>query len=602
MDKALGERSAALLLTSLIEDATNYGLRLTPLTHRYCRAASDLTDLVQCSCEHVSREDVETRIALRDQVFGQLLPVLVHVLNKQHCLEMSEKEGLLLVGHWLKRLVTAFVQRYCEVERHLSRSKFNYLVTSDDGHHLPVAKSTADATKVFNSESWEQYAYETILESFPAAPQEKIRIKSRGDKSPTTPKQPELDDKIRQRLLNGAQFYTQVISKRAKTLIFVSYLPRIFEVKLHILLHQPPQFWKTDFEPTPCKPDRSLRLELSELAKSILSPDASNLTELIGREMFANLPISFLEGFDDLTKQAFSRGFPRMPEVIFTSNAFDGDDAFKLYVVKQKSLGATYVVGQHGNNYGTLKSMSPSIEELTSSRFITWGWRGALQTYEKGFVLKLANKKIRRRPSSRYLLLQLHRDNCFALTDSFFDHENYFSRQLLFANSLEDQILENLEIRLHPTTSSYGWGEEAEWRRRLRTPPVFSKSKANIYREFSKSRIVIHSYDSTGLLECLSQNIPTVAFWGGGLDHLTDDVKPMYNLLVDAGIIHFSPEALAAHLNEVGDGVEEWWKSKEVQNARARFCTNFAQSSKEPLRELRRLLQPGPLQADIPLS
>ena len=50
----------------------------------------------------------------------------------------------------------------------------------------------------------------------------------------------------------------------------------------------------------------------------------------------------------------------------------------------------------------------------------------------------------------------------------------------------------------------------------------------------SRSRLVVPSYDSTGMLETLNLNIPTLAFWQNGLDHLENSVKPLYQKLVDS--------------------------------------------------------------------
>ena len=41
------------------------------------------------------------------------------------------------------------------------------------------------------------------------------------------------------------------------------------------------------------------------------------------------------------------------------------------------------------------------------------------------------------------------------------------------------------------------------------------------------------------MLETLSDNIPTIAFWGKEVA-LLDSAKPYYQMLADVGIIHFS--------------------------------------------------------------
>lgn len=100
----------------------------------------------------------------------------------------------------------------------------------------------------------------------------------------------------------------------------------------------------------------------------------------------------------------------------------------------------------------------------------------------------------------------------------------------------------------------------------------------------------MHSYDSTGILETLSQNIPTLAFWQNDFDHLRESAKPYYQLLVDASIVHLTPESVAQKVNEVWDDVDGWWAQNNVQYARKEFCDRYARGSQNPVSELKKIL------------
>jgi putative transferase (TIGR04331 family) len=107
----------------------------------------------------------------------------------------------------------------------------------------------------------------------------------------------------------------------------------------------------------------------------------------------------------------------------------------------------------------------------------------------------------------------------------------------------------------------------------------------------AKSRIVVHSYDSTGMLETLFMNIPTVAFWQNNLEHVRDSARPWYQLLIEVGIVHLSVSSAAAHVNNVWPDVADWWMKEDVQRARAEFCGQFARDIQEPLQTLKKILQ-----------
>jgi putative transferase (TIGR04331 family) len=102
--------------------------------------------------------------------------------------------------------------------------------------------------------------------------------------------------------------------------------------------------------------------------------------------------------------------------------------------------------------------------------------------------------------------------------------------------------------------------------------------------------LVVHSYDSTGILETLALNIPTICFWQGGLDHLLDEAKPYYELLRGANILADTPEQAAGVVSLHWGDIRGWWDSQKVQDARKAFCMQYARTENYPIRTLKRLL------------
>lgn len=580
-------RALLLLSTSPPDDASSQNL--VSLGHRYCSAGRVTNANVKCLCALPDSLEIDNLIHFRNQLVNLVLPHLAKVLNKQHDIELSESEWKLLVGHWLTRYVTALVQRHRDLEHILKNLSWSGVLIGNGGEPPMVAQNTADATGIFNSEEWDVYAKLRLLTLFGRGTVHSLPAQVPVPKL-DMPTKPNFAELAKRAAVAYANAMTKLSSRNAKLFSIATYLPFKADARLHLNFRQVPQQWCTNYVGKSVKVDHELRVSISQKLAGYLDNLPSPLAKLVFEELFTNLPVSFLEGFDGLKAIATARGWPREPKVIFTSNSFDGDDSFKRYVIDQKRKGAVYVVGQHGNNYGTLKAMTPSIEEETSNIFVTWGWIGKLASQTRGFVLKLAGVELQRKQSDRYLLLQLHLDNSFNFFDSFLSHETYFLSQVKFANLLDDSVLEALSIRLHPSTDAFGWGENTKWAHGLRMAPKFSLLSDKIYDEFERAQLVIHSYDSTGLLECLAQNIPTVAFWAEGLSHLNDSAKPFYEILVRANIVHFSPESLAKHINAIHSDVDVWWYSKEVQDARLRFSREFARTSKAPIRDLVQLI------------
>jgi putative transferase (TIGR04331 family) len=104
------------------------------------------------------------------------------------------------------------------------------------------------------------------------------------------------------------------------------------------------------------------------------------------------------------------------------------------------------------------------------------------------------------------------------------------------------------------------------------------------------SRLVVHSYDSTGVLEMLAANQPFICFWPNGWRHLVDSAIPHYELLREVEIFQDSPEHAAAKIMAVWDDIPSWWLSAKVQQAREAFCDQYSRQTLSPAADLAGLL------------
>ena len=175
------------------------------------------------------------------------------------------------------------------------------------------------------------------------------------------------------------------------------------------------------------------------------------------------------------------------------------------------------------------------------------------------------------------------------LGDAYYEFGIYQEQQFRFVEALPEKIQNELTVRLHGAWRNFRWSEDRRWSDRM--PSVHLETgKANIQTLIAKSRLVVHSYDSTGILEGLASNVPTLGFWDGGLDHLLPRDKPYYELLRGAGILADSPEQAALFVTQYWDDIDGWWKSEQVQSARRVFCEQYARNEKNPIRTMKQLL------------
>jgi putative transferase (TIGR04331 family) len=234
--------------------------------------------------------------------------------------------------------------------------------------------------------------------------------------------------------------------------------------------------------------------------------------------------------------------------------------------------------------------MYPSIEEITSDKFLTWGWTDNLPQHTPAYVLKTAGRKAKEyNPNGSLLLIEDLMYQRLDIWDRTQEFVAYFSYQAEFIEKLQYSPRQDLTVRLHPYYVYLSPFEVVKWYE-FDPDLKIDAGRTEINKLISESRLVVHGYDSTGILETLSQNVPTLAFWQNDLHHLRDGAKPYYQILLNAGIIHLTAESAAAKVNEIWDDVEGWWAQGSVQKARILFCDRYARVSRNPVRDLKALL------------
>ena len=173
--------------------------------------------------------------------------------------------------------------------------------------------------------------------------------------------------------------------------------------------------------------------------------------------------------------------------------------------------------------------------------------------------------------------------------DTTYEYNCYQLEQFKLVKSLECDIRDHVLVRLFAHHIFQSWYEELRWNDEL--PDIRLDNGCSPFMSLVKrSRLVIFSFDTTGLLELMALNFPLICFWRGGSSHVHDTEKYYYEILREAGIYHDNPESAAQKVNEVWDDVDGWWGQSAVQEARKQFCDRYARVSQNPVRELKQIL------------
>jgi len=514
---------------------------------------------------------------------SQLLCEMVDALNAFHNTHHGLRYWHIVIGPWLQRYVAATFNRYFTLEQALKAHELLGTTVFDFTDYSLATTDYLAFSWACNDDVWNHVLYAKILSfwGYKKIELDFMPLRSiRGFAQEGNHKFTWRRRAVRFVLNNILPKF----SRNRDAFISNSYLPLIEEVKLQISLGQCPQLWQSP--------------ELGKMALDLekrqrFSIDAENYTgfdRFVRIQLNEIIPICYLEGYNQLVKQVKSLPWPTEPMFIFTSVNFSADEIFKVWTGGKVEEGSPYFIGQHGNNYGTLIGNPNWPELVTCDKFLTWGWTNGNSKNLPAFVFKTAGLKPLCRVSDGGLLLV---ETFIPIRtfhyDVYVEHEIYQNEQFRFVTALPEAIQQQLTVRLRHHKDSSCWSDEQRWK--ARSPQTrIENDLANIWEMIAQSRLVVFSFDSSGILENLALNIPTMCFWHGGFHHLLPGAKAYYELLRGAGIIADSPEQAAENIAFRWDNISEWWGSKEVQNARKAFCGQYARTEKHPVRVLKKLL------------
>ncbi len=520
----------------------------------------------------------------------KLFPKLCSLLNNYNRVNHDERFWKIIVGHWFRATINMLINRINTLKQCFQTEEISETILYESDYCALTSPDISTALIYYNNDQWNNILYGRIMHllndtgiSINYCTHKNRVFTYKGFKILNLNN----NRSFKKIFIKWAQkVYSKFASKFVKdsdALIINTYLPKKEEIKLELKLKQWPQIWNTLNPKIYLEPDKNAR---KDLTKNFLHNATNDLEYIICDLLIELLPVYYLEGYKVFKKIVEKQPWPKSPKFIFTSNNFYKDEIFKFWTAFKIEKGTKYIVGQHGNNYYSKKNLFPRIEEITSDKFITWGWSNGLSKYVPAFIFKTAGKNIDfSNPKGGILLIETTQSIRLTTWDSTAEHNHYFDDQKIFINKLNLNPRNKLKIRLSALTNDRKYNEFSRWYDFDKNLKI-NDGSTPLRHLIAESRLIVHSYDSTGILETLSQNIPTLAFWQNNFDHLRDEVKSDYKILVDAGIIHLSARSAAEKVNEIWDNVEKWWSHRDVQNAKDLFCKIFAKKSKNPSKTL----------------
>jgi putative transferase (TIGR04331 family) len=514
-------------------------------------------------------------------IYEKILLELSNKLNKIHQVNYSLRYWRILIGPWLGYFIQTLFDRWFMLKVAFDNDRKYHCYIVKRASLSTVPNNMDHFTKQLATDDWNEAIYGQLIERCWAKKVKITWVNKVNQTVQTFIKKKSIKEYIREKVF---PFLSKIFLKHNNYFFISTYLPLKTELKLQIRLGQVPNLWMTQPSPAerPCAKQRKWKLNIEGGGDFIKA-----LQEMIPM----HIPTSYLEGYSALNLAARNLPWPKKPKSIFTSNAFSGDDLFKVWAAKNTENGIPLIIGQHGGNYGMNKFLFSEEHQLKiSDKWLSWGWysKNKKNIIPIG-ILKSFGNEVSYNPKGYALMVEMIRPRYsytidpFPVAGQFLD---YFKDQETFLSSLPIELRQQVLLRLN--RNDLDWNQVDRWQDSM--PEVNIDLGLNdIRQKIKKCRLYIATYNATTHLETLSWNVPTIMFWNPKHWELNEQAKPYFEMLVKEGIFHTTPKSAANKMIEIWDDVDGWWYSDNIQKARKVFIKQYAYLPEDPLSSLQNL-------------
>ena len=495
----------------------------------------------------------------------EILKDLSYKLNEYHGLNLSARCWKIILGNCVRRIINIIFYRYKCLEN-VTKLKKNLVTTASNPEDYKL--NTADSLNIDMCTQDDEWNYNLISNILRISFQNKIKLVHHKTKNNFYKNQ---FFKIEYSWFKKKIFYfinnlAKIFNKKKSYFIYRSYLDKFSETRLNFFLGQIPTFETLD-------KNQEMIPRYNKKKREILNLDKKKVTEIerVIRKLIPKIiPSCFLENFEILKKEAFQLPWPSNPRAIITANSYEFNELFKIWAAFKISEGSKYFIFQHGslNSNSTLKEMTN--EYVVCDKFFYWGKKFNNKKGIEAFNFKLFNKKTNFRKKNILVICKGKGHNNFSY-DRIYEHKIIYENLIKFTKLLPKRILDNVYFRVR-----------RDLKKNIEADYLISKklnivsNKENIFDLTRRKSLVIYFYNSTGVYENLTLNIPTMFLWSDSKNHLNSQNLDFINYCKKNKIFHNSAESLVNELILRYNNIDEWWKNDALQKSRKLMCEKYS--------------------------
>ena len=522
---------------------------------------------------------------LSDEISNRIFPDLCAELNRLHQTDHSLRFWEYSVQLWLINFVDTIIDRWQRIDS--VSSKYSIAGTTIHQYEeLELIPRTSNQFQfLINSHPWNHLIFGKIIQELGQFPYsitpQPSTLKVEFGQDPSSNNFRKITRQLLQRISNS--------TTKASSVFFVqTYLPKLSELKLGLILGTLPYRWYPD-KTLSNKPDSALRASIDMKIEA-----GDHLERFIRKTIPLQIPMSFLENFTDNQQLIKGRSLPKNPRVIFTSNLHQSSDQFMLWLGQKATTGSSVVIGQHGGVHGMIEPASREElhERQISDRYLTWGWGdGENKVFAPGPAL--INTGIRsvtktNQKLSKKLLIVL--DSTYRYPSM---RRGMNGSRMSYLQSI-GALLADLDpmpkkvalVRPYRGQEQFDDSHLPYFEQNFQEIAIDSGSTP-IENLWNSSKLVVTTSIGTTYIQTIHRKIPTLIILDPKSSNLSSRAIPLFENLERAGVYHTSFLSAAKFINSIWSDVDQWWSDPAVQVALDKFMNQFGRVSDRPLRLLK---------------
>ena len=435
-------------------------------------------------------------------------------LNKFHNVNYSKRYWKILMHNWVRSYVQSIIFRYDYIKKNIEISKFKKFYFKFNERSKKYPNFNIDFLNSLNDNDFNNRICYKVAENF--CLKKKITIQKKNNNQKNLFKNEYQIFRLTfvnyfiRPILN---FFCKFLIKDNIPILVSTYLPKKKENEYMI---QSSYFflWKNFFDINNYKINKLIKKNNNyKRNKFFKKIKQKNLKSTLINLLDDCFPTCFLEDFLLIKKFTKKKILKKKIKYLFTSNEFAFNDFFKFYLVELLSKGTKYFVGQHGSGYGSNVDQLNTIEESTSDKFFTWGWKYKKNHYPLGILQNYDQKQYRMiNKVQKILVVHPNLESQRYVYDTSLMYKKSIETGIEILKICKENKFKNIGVRFHHSDFKFIKKYKKDYFK-FNNDVKIDYGQNNIKREIDENTLVIFTYLSSGFYELLSLNCKCISIF-----------------------------------------------------------------------------------------